>query len=243
MRLALSHPLIRKLENHTTLSEAEKAALLAAPSAFRTFAPREDIIREGQPPEAVMLVLTGFAARYRTLPDGRRQVVGYLVPGDVCDMHVDVLTRMDHSISAVTSATVACLEHQSVLELLDGFPRLARALWWVTLVDGALARAWVVNLGQRSALERTAHLFCELFHRLRAVELTRGTRCELPMTQTDLGEALGLSAVHVNRTLQELRRETLITLEDRELDIRNLPALEAIAMFDSAYLHLRARLN
>jgi CRP-like cAMP-binding protein len=116
---------------------------------------------------------------------------------------------------------------------------VARALWWATLVDEAVAREWIVNIGQRTALERTAHLFCELFHRLQAVELTRDTRCELPMTQTELGEAMGLSAVHVNRTLQELRREGLITLEDRELKILDLPRLEAVAMFDPAYLHLQ----
>lgn len=235
----MSHPLIRRLENHVVLTEAEKAALLAAPSAIRTFAPREDIIREGQPPDTVKLLLTGFAARHKTLPDGRRQVTSYLVPGDFCDLHVQVLRRMDHSIGAVTAVTVAFLEEQTVLDLSAGLPRLARALAWARLVDEAVAREWIVSIGQRTALERTAHLFCELFHRLQAVELTRGARCELPMTQTELGEAMGLSAVHVNRTLQELRREELITLEDRELKILDLPRLEAVAMFDPTYLHLQ----
>jgi CRP-like cAMP-binding protein len=125
-----------------------------------------------------------------------------------------------------------------MLKLMHTYPALTRALWWSTLVEEAIAREWLVNVGQRNALERMAHLFCELLYRFRAVGLNQGLSCTLPLTQVELAETLGLSSVHVNRTLQELRRQKLITLNGGTLTIQNLRALEDLSFFNADYLHL-----
>jgi CRP-like cAMP-binding protein len=237
----MTQALIRKLEAFTALSEAEKAAVLAAPATVRQLEAREDLTREGDHVNAVNVLLTGFALRYKTLADGRRQIVSIIVPGDFCDLRAYLLGGIDYSLAAVTTATVGIIPRERLDQLVAAHPRLRDALTWCGLVEEAIAREWILNVGQRTALERAAHLFCELFHRLRAVGLTRGKRCELPLTQTELGEAMGLSAVHVNRTVQELRRLGLISLEGRELTIHDLPMLEAAALFSPAYLHLAGR--
>jgi CRP-like cAMP-binding protein len=145
---------------------------------------------------------------------------------------------MDHSIGAIAPSQVATIAPDNVLKLMHNYPTLTRALWWSTLVEEAIAREWIVNVGQRNALERTAHLFCELLYRFRAVGLNQGLSCTLPLTQVELAETLGLSAVHVNRTLQELRRQKLITLDDGRLTIQNLRILEELSFFNADYLHL-----
>jgi CRP-like cAMP-binding protein len=148
------------------------------------------------------------------------------------------LKRMDHSIGAIAPSRVATIAPDNVLGLMHTYPALTRALWWTTLVEEAIAREWIVNVGQRNALERMAHLFCELLYRFRAVGLNEGLSCALPLTQVDLAETLGLSSVHVNRTLQQLRRRNLITLDAGTLTIQNLPALEQLSFFNADYLHL-----
>jgi CRP-like cAMP-binding protein len=145
---------------------------------------------------------------------------------------------MDHSIGAIAPCKVATISPDNVLKLMHNYPTLTTALWWSTLVEEAIAREWIVNVGQRNALERMAHLFCELLYRYRAVGLNQGLSCTLPLTQVELAETLGLSSVHVNRTLQELRRQKLITLNGRTLTIQNLRALEELSLFNAEYLHL-----
>jgi CRP-like cAMP-binding protein len=145
---------------------------------------------------------------------------------------------MDHSIGAIAPSKVATISPDDMLKLMHVYPTLTRALWWSTLVEEAIAREWIVNMGQRNALERMAHLFCELLYRFRAVGLNQGLSCTLPLTQVELAETLGLSSVHVNRTLQELRRQELITLNGGTLTIQNLPALEDLSFFNPEYLHL-----
>jgi CRP-like cAMP-binding protein len=172
------------------------------------------------------------------LEDGRRQVVAYFVPGDLCDLRVFILKRMDHSIGAVSASKVANLSPENVLKLTHAYPTLTRALWWSTLVEEAIAREWIVNVGQRNALERMAHLFCELLYRFRAVGLNEGMSCTLPLTQVELAETLGLSSVHVNRTLQALRKRKLITLENGTLTIENFEELKELSFFNPDYLHL-----
>jgi CRP-like cAMP-binding protein len=234
------HPLIRKLEHFERFSDGERDALLEATADVRTVGPREELIREGEIPGGVVLVLTGFATRHKSLPDGRRQFLGFLVPGDFCNYRNYLLARMDHSVGTLTEASVAVLSKETVDRLTQGSARIDRCFAWAQLLGEAIAREWIVNVGQRTATERAAHLFCEMFHRQRAVGWTVDWSCELPFTQMELGDTLGLSAVHVNRTLQELRRQGLITLKGGELTILDLPALEALAMFDPHYLHLGA---
>jgi CRP-like cAMP-binding protein len=235
----VGNPIIRRLEHFLPLSEAEKAAICALTKEnVRELAPREDLVLEGQEPRFVNLVLSGCACRYKMLEDGRRQIVAFFVPGDLCDARVFILKAMDHSIAAIAATRVAEVPAAHFLELTDQFPRLTRALWWNTLVHEAIAREWILNVGQRSALERMANLLCELFMRLRAVGMTRGEACDLPLTQSDLGEALGISTVHVNRTLQTLRGDGLISFRGGVLEVHDLPALAELAMFNPNYLHL-----
>lgn len=234
----MTNALIRKLENFALLTAPEKQAITKAISVVRKLDAHDDLIRQGEPTGVAHLMLEGFGCRYRSLSDGRRQIVGFFLPGDFCDPRIFILDRMDHSIATIASSTVAVLSKEAVAVLAQYSPALARSLWWSTLVDEAIAREWVVNLGQRSAFERMAHLFCEVFHRPRAAGMSHGQSCGFPLTQIELGESLGLSTVHVNRTLQDLRQAGLITLKNAVLTIPNLPALEKTALFDGNYLHL-----
>jgi CRP-like cAMP-binding protein len=234
----MNNPLLRKLSNFTQLSEEECKVVNASTSDVREFAAREDVISQGDRTGGVKLLLEGFACRYKVLEDGRRQIVAYFVPGDLCDLRVFILKRMDHSIGAVVASKVATISPENILKMTDNYPTLTRALWWSTLVEEAIAREWIVNVGQRNALERIAHLFCELLYRFRAVGLNQGNSCTLPLTQVELAETLGLSPVHVNRTLQALRRQKLITLEGGTLTIQDLDALKELSFFNPDYLHL-----
>ena len=233
-----NNPLLRKLANFTKLTDEECAAVKECTQDVHEFAAREDVISQGDRTGGVKLLLEGFACRYKVLEDGRRQIVAYFVPGDLCDLRVFILKRMDHSIGAIVASKVAEIAPDDVLKLTHNYPTLTRALWWSTLVEEAIAREWIVNVGQRNALERMAHLFCELLYRFRAVGLNEGNSCTLPLTQVELAETLGLSSVHVNRTLQELRRQKLITLENGTLTIQDLKALKEVSFFNPDYLHL-----
>jgi CRP-like cAMP-binding protein len=234
----MNNPLLRKLANFTKLSEEESNAVNECVNDVREFAAREDVIVQGERTGGVKLLLEGFACRYKVLEDGRRQIVAYFVPGDLCDLRVFILKRMDHSIGAIVTSKVATISPENILKLTEHYPTLTLALWWSTLVEEAVAREWIVNVGQRNALERMAHLFCELLYRFRAVGLNQGNSCTLPLTQVELAETLGLSSVHVNRTLQALRRQKLITLEGGKLTIQDLDALKEVSFFNPDYLHL-----
>ncbi len=230
--------LFRKLEHFDPLPPEEKSALENSVSAVKQFQARQDLIQEGGPPDGVKIILDGMAFRYKMLPDGRRQIVGFFLPGDICDLRAYLLRRMDHSVAAFGSVDTAVLPPDALQNLTGRFPRLTRALWWSTLVDEAVAREWIVNVGFRTAFERMAHLFCEMYARLEAVELTQADSFELPLTQTELADTLALSPVHVNRTLMEMRRARLLSFEGRLLTIHNLPELQSLAGFDTNYLHL-----
>lgn len=230
--------LLRKLERFCLLGEAEKRALVASMSRERNFHAREDLIHERKPTEGVFVILSGFACRYKILPDGRRQNVGLLLPGDMCDLRVFLLKRMDHSICALSDVTSMQISPEEVMDLVDTYPRLTRALWWTTIVEDSITREWVVNVGQRTAFERLGHLVCEIFTRLEAIKLTRGNQCDLPLTQIELGDTLGLSSVHVNRTLMEMRRLNLLQFQGGTVELPDRKALEKAVGFDPTYLHL-----
>ncbi|MDR7039848.1 CRP-like cAMP-binding protein [Methylobacterium sp. BE186] len=234
----MPHHLIRKLGQFTRLSPEDKQALEVASQKVRLFEAHQDIISEGDEPEHVNLILEGWACRYKQLEDGRRQIISFFVPGDLCDPHVFVLREMDHSIGTLTRVRLAEIPRDAILDLTDRHPRITRALWWEMLVQVAVQREWTVNLGQRNGLERIAHVLCELFIRLRVVGLTNDYTCLVPVTQVDLGDATGMSNVHVNRMLQELRGSGLIILKGRQLTIPDLEALQRVALFNTNYLHL-----
>ncbi|MHC2001997.1 Crp/Fnr family transcriptional regulator [Methylobacterium sp. CM6241] len=230
--------LLRKLEHFTKLSHDDRQALEIAASKQRIFAKHSDIISEGDDPHHVNLILEGWACRYKQLDDGRRQIISFFVPGDLCDSHVYLLREMDHSIVALTSVKLAEISRAALEQIANDNVRLTKAFWWDTLVTVAVQREWTVNLGQRTAFERVGHLLCELFLRLQSVGLTEGTTCDLPLTQVELADALGLSNVHINRTLQELRRAGLIVLKGGRLTIPDFLALQRASLFNPSYLHL-----
>lgn len=231
--------LIRKLESFTRLSVLDRQALESITvEKQRRLGAREDIICEGDRPSHINLILDGWACRYKQLEDGRRQIISFFLPGDLCDSHVYVLQAMDHSIGTLTPVTFAEMSRESLVQITNRQPRIMQALWWDTLVSASIQREWTVNLGQRSATERVGHLLCELFVRLRTVGLTEGDGCLLPVTQADLADAMGLSTVHINRTLQELRGAGLIVLKGRHLTVPDLKALQVASLFNPNYLHL-----
>jgi CRP-like cAMP-binding protein len=234
-----SEPVLYRLNALRKLSQAGAAEIeKAVRERVLRAAPSEDLISEGDRPTSVRIMLSGWACRYKTLQDGRRQIVNFLLPGDTCDAHLYFLSEMDHSIGALTPVTYADIERSRFEELIAGDRTVAEALWCETLVTNAIQREWAINLGRRDALERVAHLFCEVFERLRCVDLVDGTSCSFPVTQMDMADATGLSVVHLNRTLQELRGAGLITLKDRNLTIHDLDALREVALFNPNYLHL-----
>jgi CRP-like cAMP-binding protein len=204
----------------------------------RNFGPRADVSREGDRPRDVHLILSGWACRYKQLEDGRRQVVSFFLPGDMCDLNVFILKEMDHSIGTITPVAIADLSREFFDEVSAGYPRVATALWWETLVNAAIQREWTMNLGQRTASERMAHLLCEIFFRLRLAGLVEGSSCDFPLTQADLADATGLSKVHVNRTLQELRAAELVALKGKMLTVPSLERLMNAGLFNPNYLHI-----
>jgi CRP-like cAMP-binding protein len=231
--------LIRKLEHFVRLSSADHAVLnRIATERVRMLPPRVDIVREGEKPRVVNLILAGWACRYKQLEDGRRQIVSFFLPGDICDLNIFILREMDHSIGTITAVSVADLPREFFDEISAGHPRIAMAFWWESLVNSAIQREWTMSLGQRTASERMAHLLCEIFHRLRLAGATRDNVCDFPLTQSDLADATGLSKVHVNRTLQELRSAELIVLKGRSLTVPSLERLMNAGLFNANYLHM-----
>ncbi|HET9396200.1 MAG TPA: Crp/Fnr family transcriptional regulator [Nitrospiraceae bacterium] len=233
--------LLTRLRTFGTLGEADEQLLADACRDVRGIAPKRHIIQEGDRPEQVHLIVDGWAARYKSVANGARQIVAFLLPGDFCDLHTAVLGHMDHSIVAITTCHVAFIPSAQMDELTSNHNGLTRALWWGTLVDEGVLRSWVVNVGRREAHERIAHLLCELYCRLELVDLVKSDSFDLPITQEELADATGLTSVHTNRTLQRLRREGLIKLENRRLYVPNVKALHKVAGFDPSYLHIRKR--
>ncbi|ACK84206.1 helix-turn-helix domain-containing protein [Methylorubrum extorquens] len=238
---ARGNPLIRKLERFAMLSEADRALLEQISASPRTVPAGTDLVREGDEPDGVFLVLSGFACRHKMRANGARQINAYLLPGDLCDLDVALLDEMDHTITTLSVCKVVLLAPEVIANLLSHHPQIARALRKSTLVDEATLREWLINIGRRSTIERLAHLFCEVLLRLRAVGLADETSYELPLTQVDLADTTGTTSIHVNRSLRELRQRGLIELEGGRLTILDYARLRALAEFRANYLHLRDR--
>ncbi len=235
---SIAQTLIRKLSKAGPLSDGERAALEKLPFRLRAYGKGELIAEQGDAPDESALLLEGTAFRYKLLPDGQRQILSVQVPGDFMDLHSYVLRPLDHSIAAAATCRVARVPHAAITRLIEQHPLLARALMWDMALDGAITREWLANIGRRSAYGQIAHLFCELYFRLRLAGRVGDDGFEMVLTQAELGDACGLSTVHVNRSLQAMRRDGLIILENHQLVIPSLDALVTAAAFDPAYLHL-----
>lgn len=232
---------IEKLRGFAELSDRDCEALERATSKSRTFGPRQDLIREGDQPGSVFVVLDGWAYRYKVLPSGSRQIMAFLMPGDACDLHVGMLAEMDHSIQTATHAQVATISREAMDVLMKAHPGIARAMYISQLVDQGTLRAWIVSLGRRSSVERAAHLLLELYLRAVRIGVASHDQMEFPLSQTVLADALGMTSVHVNRVLQELRRSDAITLRRGVLRIQDPATLTKLSGFDENYLHRRLR--
>ena len=234
----LIESLLLNLESHDIVSPREQALLRGMITRDRRFKVDEDIVAEGSRPTHSTLIVEGFAARYKYMADGTRQITSLHVAGDFVDLHAFLLKTMDHGIVAMSPCHVAFMEHSDLKRITETEPHLSRLLWLDTVVDGAIHREWIVAMGRRSKKEHIAHLFCEIYVRLRVVQQTTGFSFHFPLTQLELADVLGISIVHLNKTLQILRKEGLLTWVSQTLTILDWPQLIKLAQFDPTYLSL-----
>ena len=236
----MANLLIRKLDQFAVLGQSDRRALesIVATARTRDIGADQDFVRDGERPSECVLILEGFACRYKILPSGKRQIMSFHIPGDMCDLHGFLLGSMDHSIGTLAPTKVAAIPHTILRDLINEYPNVAQALWQDTLVDSAVFREWMVGMGRRTAQQRIAHLLCELFVRFKTIGLVSDGGLVMPVTQAELGDSLGLSTVHVNRVLQELRRDDLITLRGNQLVIEDWNGLKRAGEFDPSYLHV-----
>lgn len=228
-----------RLASFIPLDTRTRAAIdqLAA-RRVRKIGAKRDIIRENERPQTLIAIRRGWACRYKTMPDGQRQQLAILLPGDLVDLHLQVLACTDHSVAAITPVEVSLIDPHELERVVQERSTLADALARQAHAQQALEREWLLSIGQRTAHEKISQLLLELFVRLRLVGLADGNSCEMPLTQFDMAEAAGLTAVHVNRTLQALRRDGLIVLERRRLTLLDPDRLANAAMFNPVSLHL-----
>jgi CRP-like cAMP-binding protein len=203
----------------------------------REYGRNDDLVREGAAPEKLHIVLAGWAQRYKQMEDGRRQILGFILPGEVCNLDLFTLMRADHSIAAVRTLTVAEFDREEVESLLADCPHLGQALCLSEIIAKSRQHEWILSLGQRSAVERVAHLLAETFERERLRGRIRKQTCDFPPTQAQIAEAVGLTPVHVNRMLTELRRGQGVEIANRRLFVPDFAALARLAAFDARYLH------
>jgi CRP-like cAMP-binding protein len=232
---------LKKLRRRIEISTEEERAIRGAVAETRYVRADEIVVRSGKELNCSLMLLDGWLARSKDLPGGERQVTELHVAGDFADLHGFTLKCLDHDLLAMSNCTIGVVPHERLEEIIARYPRIGRVYWFMTNVDAAIHREWALSLGQRSAISRMAHLFCELFLRLEVVGLTNDSSYDFPLTQRELSECLGLTVVHANRTIQELRRRGLVELENRQLTILDRRGLEGVAEFDPAYLYLDRR--
>lgn len=229
--------LTRKLSRFCNFDQLDKHLLASVTAYSHTVLAHQDIIQEGEAPSDVHLITSGMAIRYKLLSNGSRQIFAYLLPGDFCDLHVFILNEMDHGIATLSDCTVVDIPRDAILRLTER-PAIARALWWATLVDESTLREALVNMGRRRAEERVAHFLCELLVRLEVVGLVSDNTFELPLTQTELADTMGLSPVHINRVLQHIRGQKLIAFSRGSMTVLDVEGLKCFSGFNPNYLHL-----
>jgi CRP-like cAMP-binding protein len=229
---------LKKLRRRIEISSDEERAIRDSVAEVRHVRADQLLIRGGEGLSSSLLLLEGWLARSKDLPGGERQVTELHVAGDFADLHGFTLKRLDHDVTTLSDCKIAVVPHERIRDITEKFPRLGRIYWFSTNMDAAIQRELSLSLGQRSAISRMAHLFCELYVRLDVVGRTSNEGYEFPLTQRELSECLGLTVVHANRTLQELRRRGLVDLENRRLTIRDRRGLEGVAEFDPGYLYL-----
>lgn len=233
-------PLIEKMARRDLITASEREALSALLGPTRTIPAGKPLVEPGDRPTFSTFLVSGFCARFSLTPDGGRQLTEINLAGDFVDLHSLLMRQMDHGVIALADCVIAPAAHDDLRRLSEDHPHLTRLLWLETVVDGAIHRQWLVTMGQQDAASRLAHLMCELYRRSEAAGLARDLKFALPMTQADLGDVLGLTQVHVNRVLMELRRQGLVTWRGGQVSIGDWDALARFGHFDPAYLRLRS---
>jgi CRP-like cAMP-binding protein len=229
---------LRRLETRGPLSLEDRDTVRALPLNYRTLEPASYLVREGEPPEMCALLLTGFAYRHKVTGEGERQIMSVHMPGEFLDLQHSFLEVADHNVQMLTRCEIAAVPVAAIRRLAQEHPAIGRAMWIDTLIDAAIFREWIVNVGRRDSISRISHLLCELSLRLQAAGLSRDHRYEIPMTQEQLADCTGLTPVHVNRVLKELGRLGLIEREKRSISIVQWDRLQEIGDFNTRYLHL-----
>lgn len=233
-------PMLRKLGYYAPLDGADRAALLALPYQLRTLEARQDIVREGNHAKFSCVMLSGYSFRYKLVSGGARQIVSIHMRGDWIDLQNSLLRTADHSVETMDRSSIALVPIEAVLALAFERPSVGFALWYGSLVEGSVFREWVANVGRRDARTAMAHLFCELALLMKVAGLGEQTDYEMPLTQEQLADCLGLTPVHVNRTIRSLETDQLITRSTgRTITIGNWQKLAEAGDFDSRYLHLQ----
>ncbi len=230
--------LVRKLALHSPLEEADRQAILDLPCSIRSLDPHSYTIREGDPPESCAVLLSGFAYRQKLTGDGARQILALHIPGEPLDFQHLFLDVADHSVQTLTRADLAYIPRRNLQELARSRPGVGHAMFVAILVEASIFREWVLNVGRRDARSRLAHVLCEFALRLEAHGLADQYGYELPMSQEQLADAIGLTAVHVNRTLRTLEQEGLIKRQRRFISIPDWHRMRQAADFSERYLHL-----
>ena len=231
-------PLVTRLSHFSQLSECNIRALEQLTATKRHFRTGTTLVGEGDPPIGLIVVLDGVLCRYRITPDGRRQILTFVLPGDICGIHHSLVQRTDHAIATIGPSSISTVGREKLFNLLTDTPWLNETLWWSNLQELSVEREHLVSLGRRNAHARVASLVCELVWRMRLAGLSDGHEVRLPMTQTDLADAVGLTAVHVNRVLHDFRKQHLISLSRRRLELLDFGRLVRIADVTRDYLHL-----
>ena len=230
--------LLRRLEIRDRLTPEEAEAVLALPAVIATYDRRQSIVRAGEIQSKSRLVINGWIARSNTLADGRRQITQLHIAGDFFDLHSFLMKRLEHDVVALTQSTVAEVDHSQLKIFTERFPHLTRLLWMLTLIDAATYREWLTLMGRADAYQHVAFILCELYVRQAAVGVAADHVMDFPLTQEELGDVCGLTAIHINRVLQELRRAGLIVTADRRMRFPDWDRLVAVAQFDPTYLSL-----
>ena len=230
--------IIRRLDRRSSLEETDREALRALPVTYRTMEASSYLLREGEKPEACMLLLEGFAYRHKVTRAGDRQILSVHMRGEFLDLQNSFLDVADHNVQALTRVELAMVAVSDLRALAAAHPRIACAMWIDTLIDAAIFREWIVNVGRRDSVTRISHLLCELALRLRAAGLGDEHGYNLPMTQEQLADCTGLTPVHVNRVLRDLGRRSLIRRNRRAITIVDWDQLRELGDFSSSYLHI-----
>lgn len=236
-RKTVTASLVRRLRFGELLDDEDVLTIETLPITVKELADNDSIVRDGEKPTQCCLVIEGFAIRSKMTADGSRQILSIHIPGDIPDLQSLFLQEMDHDLTTLTKCTVGFIQHDTLRHMIRTRPNVTELFWRDTLVDAAMFRQWIVNVGQRQAPSRMAHLILELKRRLEVVGRTTGDWFRLPMTQQELADALGLTPVHVNRTVKQLRQDGLLLIQRHTVKILNEPKLRELADFDDAYLH------